>query len=349
MARILRQLAGNLLLTLAGVSLALVIAEFGVRIFEGDPLLPLIPPEPYVDNAVLYQKTPTRRYELRPGVDETVGANLVHIHINADGFRDNIDYPIMKPTGTFRIVVLGDSFTFAGKVALEDTFPKRLEAKLNQSDPSKNYEVLNFAVPGYDSQQEMLMLKERALAYQPDLVILGFVLNDALPMGQLVPGASRIPLAVRQVLKRSYLVQFVYAEYVSFRSRAQTGGFKGDSDVADLAEGKAGWQLAKDALAEMQRLTAQKNAKLLVAIWPMFTSLDDHYPYQAKHELVRLACQALGIPTLDLFPTFKGQQASVLWAAPDDQHPNRLAQQEAADAIYQEIIGEKLIAPTAAP
>jgi hypothetical protein len=337
-----------LLLVAAGVFFALIIAEFAVRIYEGDPLWPIIPPEPYIDGEIMYQPSPTRRYELQPGVEDTVGANQVHIRINSAGFRDENDYPAAKPPGTYRIIVLGDSFTFAGKVASPETFTERLETALNQSDPSGRFEVLNWSIPGYNTEQEMLLLKEKGLAYQPDLVIVSFILNDALPMGNLAGRTSNFPLPVRRVLKRSYLVQFVYNNYVRLSAISRGASFKEDADLAGLAPGTATWQKVEDSLAEMKSLTSQNNARLLVVIWPMFVNLDDSYPYKDKHELVSQGCQSLGIPVLDLFPTFKGQPVESLWVARNDHHPNRLAQQMAAEATFQALTSQKLITSPAA-
>jgi lysophospholipase L1-like esterase len=344
-SRFLRALAERLLLLSLGIFFALVVAEFALRLIIGHPLLPLIPPEPYIDNAVLYQRVPSRRYELRPNVEDTVGDNQVHIRINAAGFRDDQDYPISKPPGTYRVVVLGDSFTFAGKVAFPDTMPQRLVTLLQQSDPSRHYEVLNWGVPGYNAEQEMLLLKEKALAYQPDLVIVNLTLNDAQPMGQLSPAESHLPLSLRQALKRFYLVQFAYAAYQRLSVFLTRGRLPGDSDVASMVDGTPGWQRAKGALAELKQLTFQNGAQLLVVVWPMLTNLDDGYPYKAQHALLTRACESYGIPVFDLFGTFKGQPAASLWAASDDHHPNSLAQEMATVAIFKALNALQLNSP----
>jgi hypothetical protein len=58
---------------------------------------------------------------------------------------------------TKRIVVLGDSFTFAAAVPNENAFPAILENILSGSG---HYEVINAGVPGYGTAQEMLLMKE---------------------------------------------------------------------------------------------------------------------------------------------------------------------------------------------
>jgi hypothetical protein len=63
----------------------------------------------------------------------------------------------------------------------------------------------------------------------------------------------------------------------------------------------------------------------------------DAYPYGGQHVLVAEACKQQEIPVLDLFPAFRGLDASALWASPDDHHPNREAQRLAPNAIFAEL------------
>jgi len=98
------------------------------------------------------------------------------IQINSDGFRDR-EFSIEKPDNTFRIIVLGDSNTFGQGVEIEETYSKVLENKLN-SIGDRNYEVMNFGVPAYNTQDEVEFFKDVGLKYNPDLVIVGFFAND---------------------------------------------------------------------------------------------------------------------------------------------------------------------------
>jgi lysophospholipase L1-like esterase len=95
---------------------------------------------------------------------------------NSQGLRDR-PHDYAKPDGTFRIVVLGDSFMEAYQVELEETLPFRLQETL----ASRNVEVINLGVGGYGTAQEFLALREEGLRYSPDLVVLAFfAANDVL-------------------------------------------------------------------------------------------------------------------------------------------------------------------------
>jgi len=75
-------------------------------------------------------------------VSGVIGLASYFIKINSDGFRGR-EYSVDKPSNTFRVIVLGDSFTFGQGFNLEDTFCYRLEKLLNENHPEKNFEVLN--------------------------------------------------------------------------------------------------------------------------------------------------------------------------------------------------------------
>jgi len=97
---------------------------------------------------------------------------------NSIGLRD-YEYG-EKQDNTFRILVLGDSFTFGAGVELEDTYVKQLETILRSKNSSKEYEVINAGVMGYGTDQEFYYLKEWITKLKPDLVIVGFYVGNDL-------------------------------------------------------------------------------------------------------------------------------------------------------------------------
>jgi len=96
--------------------------------------------------------------------------------INSRGLRDR-EYPLAKPEGVFRILVLGDSFTWGYGVSDEEVFTERLEKAL--ATAGRSVEVLNAGVSGWGTDQELLYLEREGLQSSPDLVVLAFFLyND---------------------------------------------------------------------------------------------------------------------------------------------------------------------------
>ena len=97
---------------------------------------------------------------------------ITRVDINSHGLREReIDY--QKPPGLRRVLVLGDSFVEATEVAVEDAFPRRLEAHLTAAGGPPT-QVINAGAVGYGTAQEYLLLKHEGVRYQPDVVVLVF-------------------------------------------------------------------------------------------------------------------------------------------------------------------------------
>jgi hypothetical protein len=112
----------------------------------------------------------------RPGVAGWYSGEVDnYMSINQEGYRD-IDHPVVKPPGVYRILLLGDSMSEGVEVALQDLYWKRLEPELTQCSAlsGRRTEVISFAVNGYGTAQEYLTLRERGTKYRPDLVLLAF-------------------------------------------------------------------------------------------------------------------------------------------------------------------------------
>lgn len=127
-------------------------------------------------------------YELRPNLDAWF--KLEPFATNSHGQRDR-EYAIEKPPGTFRIVVVGDSFTMGSGVAIEDVFHSRLESSLGPG-----FECINLGVGGYGLLHYAAVLEHVVPRWDPDLVLIGLVANDSIPpevgyLRTLVEGSPR--------------------------------------------------------------------------------------------------------------------------------------------------------------
>jgi hypothetical protein len=101
------------------------------------------------------------------------------VRISSQGLRDR-EHPTIKPSGTYRIAILGDSYAEAMQVPIDDTFWKVLEAELSacRRFTGRQVEAINFGVAGYGTAQELLTLRHRVWDYSPDLVLLAFLTGN---------------------------------------------------------------------------------------------------------------------------------------------------------------------------
>ena len=130
---------------------------------------------------------PDLGWSLRPGGEGWYRSEgEAYVRINQYGFRGSAP-TLQKPADTFRVAVLGDSFTVSLDVSddamMTSVLSRTLQACLRYR--SKKVEVLNFGVGGHGTAQELLMLRKRALAFQPDMVVLMFFAgNDVFDNGR---------------------------------------------------------------------------------------------------------------------------------------------------------------------
>lgn len=172
----------NLGLTLGSLAIGVLIGEVGLRIAGSEGYQKI---GDVVDSAptIFHTSDPDRGWGLKPGAaGDWRGEGESYVQINSDGLRDR-EHNKAKPKNTFRIAVLGDSFTEAIHVPMERTFWAKMENRLGKCEAlkGKQVEVINFGVQGYGTAQELITLRKKVWDYNPDVVILAlFIGNDII-------------------------------------------------------------------------------------------------------------------------------------------------------------------------
>jgi lysophospholipase L1-like esterase len=158
----------------------------GVRILEPDPIMSW-KTRANVHRRYLDVYSPVHVEEDRtrllrsfiPKIPASLRDNPVwEVKTNSAGFRED-ELPTEKSPSAFRIICLGDSWTFGANVDQEAAYPERLRALIEQEFPDAGLELLNLGVLGYSSYQGLELLKRVVLDLEPDLLLIGFAMNDA--------------------------------------------------------------------------------------------------------------------------------------------------------------------------
>ena len=302
------------------VALSIVLAVLALAGLEGCLRL-TIPP---MREGVLFEYTlESKRYKvMKPHADMRIYGTRVRT--NAQGFRDNRAAIPPKAPGEFRIVVLGDSFTFGPGVEYEDIFTSRLQARLARTHP--HAQVINLAVEGYNIVQYEAVLEEVGLGLDPDLVLVAlFPVNDFemdpyLNNQRVASGhAHRAPWHESLYVYRAYLHRAEHAvEKVMHRllPAAASG-----PDV--------GWEANSAALKQIAKLAG---VPVAVALLPHTRGLETQ---RAIFGRVNAYCAAEGLQCLDLLQVFraKGVHDGALVLNAVDAHGN---------AEYHRIVAELL-------
>lgn len=291
------------------------------------------------------------------------------------------EYSLEKDPGSFRIVVLGDSYTFGQGVKRDETFPKKLEKLLNSMNGQIKFEVINLGFCGLNTVGELEILAERGinpitwqpdykyrgLAYKPDLILLEFTSNDSTSgrameqikqfddkwrTGEVVIRVNSgtyslpIPESIDKLLtKNSRFYLFFLSRYNQIVAKL---GMREGGDSAILSvlgrykDDFEGWVNVKEALTAMSSISRQELVPIALVVYPDMFRLND-YPFKETHKKVVGVGNALGFHALDLTPYFEGLDANSLKATPFDGHPNAKAHDIAARAISEFLIKERLV------
>lgn len=337
-------MTGRILLLLASLAGSLLLGELAVRALGIGPQFQVVWRESFQ-----LSDDPVLGYELRPGSRHEAE------RINAAGFRDE-DVPVAKPPGTFRIAAIGDSVTFGALCAWEESWPERLEALLERArlPGAPRFEVLNFGVTGYNVSQVAERLRVLGLAYEPDLVVYGYVLNDpqAFSFEGRVLAQARERLATREAgggrgaarwLARSRLFLLLRYLWMSGIEPAERGGVPADPLASLEGDAAAAYfrrlhREGEDAArfrAGMERLgtlARERRVPLWVAIFPAFLdAYGEAYPLADVHARVAEAARAEGASVVDLRRVFDLAR---------DAYPDRIV----ADVVHPWPLGHRVAA-----
>jgi hypothetical protein len=316
---------GEILLLVFGLVFALGAAEATVRVLHLDR------PRPRG-----YAPVNTDGRERRP--------------INHEGYRD-LERTPAKPSGVHRVVLLGDSFTWGASVLFDDAYGQRLERGLVRAR-GEPWEVVNLAVPGMNTVGEAAQLASEGFGYAPDVVVLGYVLNDSEDESAaearraadwLADRAGRPP--ERPMLDRSALVRVVRGRlFATLENRRRVEDFR-----SMYASDYPGWIAAQAALKSMGGACRERGVPFVVVVFPLFGNpLDEGYPFADIHAKVDGLAASAGAKVVDLLPHYRGLRSDLLVVdGTNDEHPNEIAHRIAAQTLFKELQG--VLPPPPAP
>lgn len=233
-----------------------------------------------------------------------------------------------------RILAIGDSFTYGMYVHNHETFPARLEERLNQLLPVE-VQVLNAGVPGYTIQDELEYLHEKGLALEPDVVILGTYTNDVFdfypPMREIMarsvllnavtdpaepPAPNPLDALLGDHLALYTALQQLRASYGQAQIERQInqvtptidGLHRTYQDLTFLRpqDFPDEWAAYEHTLHDMIDLLDEKGIPLVIVLFPDVAQLPPETALTEvpQQELARIAAET-GTPFLDMLPVFR--------------------------------------------
>ena len=279
--------------------------------------------------------------DLHPNLRTTLNGDSVRT--NRWGMRDR-DYPIEKQAGTIRIALLGQSHVLGTFVAEHEMFETVLEERLNRESRGRpRYEILNFAVTNHSLTQELALLEDRVLDFDPDIVIVTIPsrgrFRSAEHLVSIVESGIAIPYdGLRAIAAEAGLLDDmatgVPIPFATVRTLLASVGVdtrmphaEAHVRARDLSTRLTAWTLGR--IAEVTRSRG---------IQPVLLALDNVIdpPRERIPELAM--ARETGFIVFDLLDIWEDGPQDSLRIADWDRHPNADGHRLIADRLHEELL-----------
>jgi lysophospholipase L1-like esterase len=257
------------------------------------------------------------------------GPAIVSNHL---GFREREIPP--KSPDRYRIVVVGDSFTWGQGIEVGDRFSNLLQDFLGPG-----YEVFNFARPG-NNMPEHLGVLEEALPVSPDFILLQLYINDFETRQMARPQPyPLLPWSLDRDLERSsVLYDLANRQWASWQLTLGVVDSYEQYMARNLRDANApNSRIAFGMLREFIERSNRAGVACGIVLFPAPDAMGRHgsnYPFGYLHERVNSTCASEQISCLDLLPAFSTvEDPRSMWVSPFDAHPNAMTNRRAAQEI----------------
>jgi hypothetical protein len=341
------------------IFITLIVFEIGIRIFK---------PQKYFAVTV-------NQWDIDVGTKHIPSMNgfvicpeySIELKINSKGLRDR-EFNYHKPSGTRRILCLGDSYACGYGVHAEETFAKVLERMLGEKGVSGDrWEVLNAGVGSTGTANQLALFEKEGHRYAPDIVVECFCpANDfwdnvisglyTLENGELVKhpapytGPRRIQKFVNLIpgyttfFAKSHLLNLIKYRIAALHTNRLVSNASKPS--GGRKTGETLYELTIRLTAALDAACRRRNSRLVMMIIP---------PPEAGELPVWTAgliahCGDSGIPCLDLEPGFRAfSERRIQTAFPIDGHWNATGHELAAQTLYDFLVAGSLLERSEAP
>lgn len=258
---------------------------------------------------------------------------------NSLGIRD-LEHPLDADENEFRIVGLGDSFTEGSGAELEDSYLKVLERNLDERSVGK-VRVISGGVAGSDPLYGFVLLRDKLLQFDPDLVLVTINATDVSDLmvrggfERFAPdGGLRFNPrpTVEKLYRWSHLHRFVMMRLFGY----DWFGLSPERQVERRARALEDLVAATDAL---QDLADRSDFELLVVLHPMhFELVMRSYNFDVGLLMEHMSSRRIRfVDLMDFFAARvrKEEVASLYWAL--DGHHNAAGYRLLAEGLEERI------------
>jgi len=356
----------NVLLSIVvSVVIAMLVLEGGLRLIGLGPT-----------GETINQYDPDLGWTKRPNftAERETSEFDVEYTINELGLRDDPMTSPKKPAGTYRVLVLGDSFVLGYTVERENLFVDQLEG-LWQSE-GRNVDVINAGTEGYSTDQEVAWFLKHGAAFEPDLVLLLPYENDlywnsqdryqATPKPRFTPDGQLEDRELENTMDQGWQERWALTKWLAKRGDAgdhfweHPSGHPIYKEYAPLLVDEPPFMAdvrarTKGALMALQRECQDVGADLVVVPIPSKEAYDedacerkqrffgpipaDAWDPEKPVEIYLGLAGELGIPTLDPRPAIAARSQDEALYYDEDPHLNAAGNRVLAEFLDERLAG----------
>jgi len=261
--------------------------------------------------------------ELIPSI--VIGTSFGTISVNRWGMRDR-DYESQPAAGVYRIAMLGASSVMGWGVGDGETFEALLEDRMTherREAPIEKYEILNFAVPGYDPPQQLVVF-DKALTFGPHAVFYVATGREGSRATRMLATAVRGSVEI---------------PYEDLRDVIQKAGL--DANMDETLALKRLQPYREEVLSRIyRRIVEGSRARGIVPVLIFLPQVREGTWQDETPEILRIA-EATGFVVVNLADIFVNQDINSIRIAEWDDHPNVRGHRLIADRLYEALRGKQ--------
>lgn len=253
------------------------------------------------------------------------------LETNCFGLRDK-SYDLIKPTGSYRIALLGGSYEMGAGVNNNEIYENLTENRLNKNNTDsiiKAYEILNFSLGGYHLIQQVELCNTTVFKFKPDALI--YVSHSGEARRLLGFFASNIQNGTD--LKYTFLKKI--------KSLSGVKQTMSKIEIQDRLKPYI-YSIIQWCYSEIAKSCHQNHTIPVWAFLPATADVLDNEEYQK----IKDYALKLGFVTMDLRGVYGNIDKTKIYVSEWDTHPNAEGQRMIFEKFYSEFIKNKdLIVP----
>ena len=262
---------------------------------------------------------------------------IFRVSSNEDGLRSSVASR-SKTDGTLRVMTMGCSTTFGWGVDDQQSYPAQLQSLIDQSNAG-SIEVINAGQPGYTSFQGRWLWEESLKLYEPDVVLIGYVVQDARKAAY-----SDKSQAILQNDNRYMKDHILYKSRVYLALRSVLGSVQIEAkERPQNGQGGIFRVPPEDYVENLRSLVSDVQAMGATPILFGFPLEREGYT-ETHRKILKAAAAELKVPHLDLQSQMEeASRKAELYFSNDRGHANAAGNKQIATWVFDFLVEQSLL------